>query len=351
MKPLKSFSAIILSAVASAFFYACAPGKSEGGFVRTETLQADSIAIGQILDPRLWAVVGDKAVIASYTQDTLLYVYRLPEFEYLYSGLRAGGGPGELSNIYGVLPRSYSNGRFVLDDSGTKMLVLQAGEQSLEPVYYVRWEGRSAPARDMPPDSLWVDLDYGSMVKEGKTPGRFLLRDFRGAVVDSVPSRSFRDIKPIPRSQGGFIGFGVNWTEDALSDGTFAAVYSETGRVEFYDVSSGRFVLKAVRGDDTPVKDLMDADFEGRSSGTEYAAMACDGRYFYVLANDYVKDSPDTGRRTVASYVLSYDPDGREVKKYALDKTVSDILAYSGRLYAYDRQADFEQVYVYHLDI
>ena len=41
---------------------------------------------------------------------------------------------------------------------------------------------------------------------------------------------------------------------------------------------------------------------------------------------------------------------GTPLRKYALDHPASDILAYRGAIYAYNRWKDFEQVYVYRPD-
>ena len=94
------------SLLAALSFTACQPSAPQDPFARTQLLQADSIRIEQILSPRTWTVAGDRAIVASLSQDSVLYTYRLPDFEYLYSGLRAGGGPDELSNIYGTFLRS-----------------------------------------------------------------------------------------------------------------------------------------------------------------------------------------------------------------------------------------------------
>jgi len=126
-------SSVLPLAAASLFaalsFTACQPSAPQDPFARTQLLQADSILIEQILLPRTWTVAGDRAIVASLSQDSVLYAYRLPDFEYLYSGLRAGGGPDELSNIYGSFLRSYPDGTFVLEDYGRRNMILHAADK------------------------------------------------------------------------------------------------------------------------------------------------------------------------------------------------------------------------------
>lgn len=97
-------------------------------------------------------------------------------------------------------------------------------------------------------------------------------------------------------------------------------VYNETGRLDIYDISSGKFVLKNTVGDATSLEELKKVDFEGRVSGTEYDGLCTDGRYLYVLANDYRMDDREEGRKTVGSFVLVYDWLGNPVPEVPFGK-------------------------------
>ena len=95
---------LILAAV---LFSACSGNnKPAGGLHNPQEVHADSIAVHEILQPDKWGVSGDKVVIIIDSPDTLAYVYRLPDFKFLYTGLQAGGGPDDLINTnYSVVSR------------------------------------------------------------------------------------------------------------------------------------------------------------------------------------------------------------------------------------------------------
>lgn len=337
--------AAILSLTAASLATSCGPSAPADPFARTENLAAsDSIAIDQILRPRKGVVAGDKAVITTYSKDSLIYVYSLPDFRYLYSGLRAGGGPDEIANIYTSILRTYPDGTFIIEDYGTKTMALKAGEQGIEPVYYIRSADREAAGGGFDADSLYLDADYGNDFQQGNMAGRLLLRDFRGRTADSTASQSFLYTVT---SGSGTISMGKNWPTAALYGNTVALVFYETGRTEFYDISQGRLILKAVAGDDTPVEKLMENEFT--QYGIKYPNIVCDGRHFCVLASEYIDRSPD--RPQIISQLLVYTLDGKPVKKVRLDKPVTGLLFYQGKLFAIDGTSDFDRVYVYDLNI
>ena len=82
--------------------------KGSGNLDTVIETRADSIPIHEILKPYFyplfisnWNAVGDKAVIMNAgANDSLVYVYRLPDFEFLYAGIRAGNGPEDLGGAY-----------------------------------------------------------------------------------------------------------------------------------------------------------------------------------------------------------------------------------------------------------
>lgn len=337
--------AAILSLTAASLTTSCGPSAPADPFTRTEDLAAsDSIAIDQILRPREWVAAGDKAVITTSSKDSSIYVYSLPDFRYLYSGLRAGGGPDEIANIYTSILRSYPDGTFVIEDYGTKTMVLKAGEQGIEPVYYIRSADRKAAGGGFDADSLYLDADYGNDFQEGNMAGWLLLQDFRGRTADSTASQSFLHTVT---SGSGTMSIGRNWPNAALCGNTVALVFYETGRTEFYDISQGRLTLKAATGDDTPVEKLMKNKFA--QYGMKYPNIVCDGRHFCVLANEYIDCSPD--RPQVVSHLLVYTPDGKPVKKVRTDKPATNLLFYQGKLFTIDGTSDFDRVYVYELNI
>ena len=347
-------SSVLPLAAASLFaalsFTACQPSAPQDPFARTQLLQADSIRIEQILSPRTWTVAGDRAIVASLSQDSVLYAYRLPDFEYLYSGLRAGGGPDELSNIYGSFLRSYPDGTFVLEDYGRRNMILHAADKDFALLRTA--STRQKDARDggpVPGDSVYAAVDYPPC-EQGSAPGRLLLQDFYGRTLDSAACRSF--VTTLTH-EGERFSMGMNWPNFAYAGQTLALVYYETGRVEFYDLSRGKLSLEKATGDSTPVEELMEADLTRRSfQGVKYDAIVSDGKYFYVLANAYryTGPQPDPSNIRFTSCILVYSRQGTPLRKYALDHPASDILAYRDVIYAYNRWKDFEQVYVYRPD-
>lgn len=333
------FVATLLSAAS------CRRAEPSDPFARTEDLAvSDSIPIHQILRPREMVAAGDKAVITSYSKDSLIYVYSLPDFRYLYTGLRAGGGPDEIANIYTSILRSYPDGTFVLEDYGSKTMVLRATDRGIEPVYYLRYADRKTADKDFDADSLCVDADYGDEFQQGNTAGRLLLQDFRGRAVDSTASQSFLYAEP---SNGGWMAMGKNWPNTAIYGNTVAVVFYETGRTEFYDISQGRLMLKATAGDDTPVEKLVENKFT--QYGMKYPDIVCDGQHFCVLANEYIDRSAE--QPEVVSYILMYSLDGKPIKKIRLEKPASGMLFYQGKLFTYFNRSDFDRVYMYELNI
>ena len=103
-----AFWALILALVS-----ACGTKTKDSGNLDTVIeIRADSIPIHEILQPCFllerasWNAVGDKAVIMnSGSNDSLVYVYRLPDFEFLYAGIRRGNGPEDFRIwAYSIVP-------------------------------------------------------------------------------------------------------------------------------------------------------------------------------------------------------------------------------------------------------
>lgn len=131
---------------------------------------------------------------------------------------------------------------------------------------------------------MYAAVDYPPC-EQGSAPGRLLLQDFYGRTLDSAACRSF--VTTLTH-EGERFSMGMNWLSFAYAGQTLALVYYETGRVEFYDLSHGKLSLEKAAGDSTPVEELMEVDLTQRSfQGVKYDAIVSDGKYFYVLANDY----------------------------------------------------------------
>ena len=306
------------------------------GFGAPEELRADSIAIREILQPSDYAVSGDKLLLVTTESDRLVYVYRLPEGEFLYAGIRVGNGPGELPFYLPTMLNRYERqGRFTLllfaDAYG--FTATDTGFVA-RPVKKLGGAPKVSRGAVPAPDSMMVRTGLDVM---GDAVCLYLCDMAAQTVLDTAASRAVRI-----RSRWENGPWGVQ------DGGKYLAVHPETGRLEFYDISGGKFDLKKTWGDDTPVSELNNIDFPAREEGKDYYQATTDGKYFYVLERGYQRN--DRGRRqTVFSDVLMYNPQGRPVKKYRLDKALDRMMAAGGRLYAFDGNRDFEKLYVYDL--
>ena len=312
-------------------------GTDAHGFGPAEELYADSVAIHEIVQPRRMMVSGDKMILQTHIGDSLIYVYRLPEVSFLYAGIRAGGGPGEIATRYPeFLPRREKDGEFSLL-CNSRLYDFTAADSGFV------FRGEKRLYQSAPDEMPAFDVDYVTVednVDADRKDTYLYMYDLRtGAALDSVPSRA---VYHENRNSGNF----ENASWGVQNAGMYAAVYPETGRVEFYDISGGKFVLGKAWGDDTPVEQLKNTDFSGREKGTDYYVARTDGKYLYILENHYVR-TDETDRMPVASYVLVYGWNGDPVKKYWLDKPVDGMMAAAGRLYAFNWAEDFEKLYVY----
>ena len=343
--PFCAFWALILALVS-----ACGTKtKGSGNLDTVIETHADSIPIHEILKPYFyplfisnWNAVGDKAVIMNAgSNDSLVYVYRLPDFEFLYAGIRAGNGPEDLGGVsYSVVSRendslmlfwSYSTpGRGMyatLTDTGFVM-----GNKILEPFKRI--------SADIPAtDSLVVDYRYGDTDRSLN----LLLCDLkRKGWIDSL---NIADRLLYQERHEKYRSFFVYQNiPSIIGNGTvYAVVYPLTGRVEFYDVSTGKFVLnKTIPGNDIPMEELEKMDL---TTLPWYYQIASDGKYLYIL--EYVLHE----RELADCYILVYDWQGNPVGKYHPDKLIHAILAYQGKIYGYNKDLDFEQVYVFDLGL
>ena len=120
-----AFLALILALVS-----ACGTKtKGSGNLDTVIETRADSIPIHEILQPCFllerasWNAVGDKAVIMnSGSNDSLVYVYRLPDFEFLYAGIRRGNGRktfavGRIRSFLVMIPYFFFGIQAVVEDT------------------------------------------------------------------------------------------------------------------------------------------------------------------------------------------------------------------------------------------
>ena len=335
-----AFWALILALVS-----ACGTKTKGSGNLDTiiET-RADSIPIHEILQPCFllerasWNAVGDKAVIMnSGSNDSLVYVYRLPDFEFLYAGIRRGNGPEDFRSwSYSIVPCNDSlllfwnpggSGRYAtLTDTGFVL------SQRINTEY--DW----APGRIPDMDSMQVD--YNSDPNFKTSLFLFLYDLNQKHKLDSICLDHQLFFEKVRQYD---VYRNMPHTVANRDRSVYAAVYPFTGRVEFYDVSTGKLVLKkTLPGDGLSAEDLKEKDF---SNSPTYVQTASDGNYLYVL------ESMRKDNKVFDTYILVYDWLGNPVGKYHPDKLIHAILAYQGKIYGYNKDLDFEQVYVFDLGL
>ena len=335
-----AFWALILALVS-----ACGTKTKGSGNLDTiiET-RADSIPIHEILQPCFllerasWNAVGDKAVIMnSGSNDSLVYVYRLPDFEFLYAGIRRGNGPEDFRIwAYSIVPcndslllfwNSGGSGRYAtLTDTGFVL------SQRINTEY--DW----APGRIPDMDSMQVD--YNSDPNFKTSLFLFLYDLNQKHKLDSICLDHQLFFEKVRQYD---VYRNMPHTVANRDRSVYAAVYPFTGRVEFYDVSTGKLVLKkTLPGDGLSAEDLKEKDF---SNSPTYVQTASDGNYLYVL------ESIRKDNKVFDTYILVYDWLGNPVGKYHPDKLIHAILAYQGKIYGYNKDLDFEQVYVFDLGL
>lgn len=346
---MKKSSFFILTVLVASLLSECGSdkGKNANGFGAPVELRADSIAIREILQPKSWVAAGDKAIVGSGKgSDSLVYVYSLPEFRCLYAGLRTGGGPGELANPYAELVQKYDrDGRFLLYHFGSgRMYHFTATDTGFavgDAKELTRGVDKGYSGGELLVDS---DIPWDSDPNVKQNVYLYLYDMSTGNTLDSVLSQSV--FSPTPgKNYGAF----KNGTISLYNGNLCAVVYGNTGRVEYYDISSGKLEFKGAVGDNTPAEKLMEVNFD-TWKGPDYREGATDGKYLYVLVNEIRLDSHGK-KQIVSSSVLVYDWEGHPVKWIKLDKAVDNILTGTGKIYAYDSDRDFEQVYVFNTGI
>lgn len=333
----------LFPAVAALFLCACGGSKQASGFGDPVEIRAKSIAIDEIIKPIGWAEADGKAVIQSDGTDTVYYVYSLPDFRYLYAGGTKGEGPEELGSPYMLGDNPYMKTFWIVDWSKGTLTDFQAGPDSLKALTRFKPAGEDDPAL-MVNDSVAVyeggyNLDNLCWIK--------LVKPHTGEILDSVLTRAVIEVQ----KGDGWTSVNMKNVPAYISDGkTLVVKYEYTDRVEFYDISDGKFTLKKALGDPRTLEQLRAEDFWKKTEGKYYDGFAADRDHVYIVEYDYTREEKSP-RRILSSAVLVYDWDGNPVRKYILDKPVDALLVYKDKIFCFNTEEDFEQVYAYSLDL
>lgn len=346
---MKHYAAI--SGLASLFFTVLSCGGPGGGktadFDHPEKIECDSIAIEQILAPTSWTVNKDKVVILSPKTDSVFFVYRAPDFEYLYSFGRSGEGPED-----------YQYPRFIPDVSGKGRLLIS----SLMKVSDLALSDRDAKVSGkerfqgylMP--SLVVN-DSVVLAQQTTFDDNVLQAFYRTAnvkkenrTVDSVQVLIYTKAFKIEVSGNGMRASGQIYNSPRLvaKDEKFALIYPDVRRIDIFEIApDGKISLVKSEGEILTQQQIDALDISDRQKGEDIFDAQAGDDYIYVFTYDY--ENMGTWRKSLNSYMEVYDWEGKPVKKFDLGRPFTRFLIDEsrGKIYCYHSGYDFENVYVY----
>ena len=260
--------------------YACGGGgNASGELPEPITLQADSIAVEQILAPQQIAVKGDVALILSQKTDTVFYAYGLPDFRFLYKQGVRGEGPDEFlspiamptggEDVFSV--RTYRGGQRTME-------LYRALDTALVKVGSFRdwgFDPNYQMACVVVEDSLLV----GAFIEDSPQKRHVLrLVDLRsGKVLDSLT-----DFYEYTLPFDGRENMGRNTAWVAASGSRLAIAYQETQTLALYEIKDGRFRQAASLGDE-PAPERESFDPDPSHSRVSYVALFADSDRVYAV--------------------------------------------------------------------
>lgn len=335
----------------TAIFTACGADKTaKDTFDLPAVLDApDSIAIDQILAPQIWRIAGDKALILSQKTDSAFFVYRLPDFKYLYSFGAKGEGPDDFSYPYLRTQDVASSPLYLEDMAKGTQYGYHIGDQNAQ---------RTGKQKGKLYNILFYINDSIAFQTTADFSGEFFKGKYRtiattgdNPTIDSlVPLTYFKSMKVSHFENGGFgvSGRYYNDPQFVYNNGRLVMLYGDVRRTDVYDISpEGKITLKQSFGDPSTSEQINAMDLENTQRGEAYYGIQGTENYIYVLSGDYRKEKD--GRKLLKSYVEVYDWEGNPVKKFDLGRAFSRFLVDEphGKIFCYDGSQDFEQVFVY----
>lgn len=340
-------------AAAAVLAVSCGGGKSSEenpfAFAQIETLTCDSIPIAEILQPSAWTVVGDKAVLASGQNDSLFWVYRLPEFEFLYCFGLKGEGPYELTGI-SLMRDASQQGRFCVGDQ-EKELSYRLDETEANDVRRIPLGRVSNPMMRVG-DSIALGQRMLFSMEEVRYE-YYTVNTRSGQGVDTV--RALLSKASMQLSERGMAVANLhNVPKVALLAEGFVLAYPDVRSLYFYRVGqAGKIDLERVVGEQLTreqVEALPQERFE-----TGYGLLQAQGtdERVYLLSYRRGDRSGEENKAAFTYYVEVYDKRGRPIKTFELDRAVTSMLVdeQRGRFYFYDARYDFEWVYTCAFDL
>ncbi len=329
--------------------------KYEGSFKEYVPLQADSIRIDQIIKIDSWTRAGDKAVVFSPLSENVFYVYKLPEFSFLYSLGQKGEGPGDFSDFMKFPDGNIMNNDLYVYDIGSSQGPVYVISLSDTSYTQKRISGIRKGFNYIVSDSVWisyipVSVDYADM----SVKGRMSIWDGHGREIEKRQllthtgqfGFTYRDMQ----NKSGLILRGDTYNKAGVTTNgkKLAVYYPDVFRMELYKLNpDGSLEFEKFYGETYTLDQLNGMDMENRKKGEGLAMLRSTDDYIYAFKYEYANNGD--GREPVRSYLEIYDWEGQGIAKYDLgryfDKYIVD--GNTCRIFCYHTGSDFDYVYVY----
>ena len=338
------------------------------GFPPACELTADSISIGEVLQPQWSGVYGDYAVLISPKTSKVVWRYRLPDWTFADSSLVKGGGPDDLQYAF-LQGTNDAQGAFWISEPIKHVLLQYADGPDGKPskvrtvandtplsVYF----GQVMDGKVLVNDRQAHKFDQGSAEGVQTFLYSSLLDGDRFRVVDSVLCHT---ISKISVESKGEMTYVSTWTYNQPTyrpwGDRLAVWYPDTENMLVYRVDdAGKMALEGTYGDTLALAAVRDMDLENvddRTMPVRFVA-ATDKYLFlqYIALDRPLTQEPEKPFRVREHEIRVYDWEMNPVAKFRLDRLSDDRVLVDqahGRIYAYNPKEDFEWVYVYRYEL
>lgn len=334
-----------------------ASGKKAESLPTIETLVADSIVINEVLQPQNIGLYGDYAVLISPKTSKVVFRYKLPDWTFADSTFAIGGGPDDLQFAF-LEGTNGSDGSFWLGEPIRKALMkYQAKNGGLEKVRTVHnASGAMISFGEILNDSVMVS-PVGNFQTSQMRIYSFVLTD-KMTLADSLPfyGKMEAQVKQLGKNSAQVSSVTYNYPVVKSCGDRLVVWYGDTQNLLVYKAEmDGKMMLEKTYGDTLALKQARDVDMESIDPRTPKPSLiaATDGYLYFrtIMYDRPLAEVPPGEALTVAdSEIKVYDWEMNLVRTFHLDRPrATQVLVdeKNGRMYAYDRDLDFDQVYVY----
>ncbi len=346
---------VVSAAIAVFLLSGCTTGeKYSDSFAQPIPLLVDSIKINQIVQVEDWTKAGDKAVIFSPLTENVFYVYKLPEFRFLYDFGQKGGGPEDFAEFMRLAEGNLMNDDLYVYNNGTAQGALSVISLLDDSYTQKRLRDVRKGFNYIISDSVWIGyypltIDW----KDMSANGYMTIWNGEGETIQELPllshtgqlGISYRD----PQNKSGIeIQGGVYNRAGVAANGKKLVIYyPDAFRMEFYKLNPGGTIeLEKSLGETYTLDELNKMDMAGRKKGESLTLLRATDDYIYAFKYEYKNDGEEW--ISVRSFVEIYDWGGEGVVKYDLgryfDKYIVDEKA--RKIFCYNTEFDFDYVYV-----